>query len=77
MRESSRVNGAIVIIKVLVLLLFIFAGIGYCSAANFSPFVPPNTGEFGVFGFSGVMRGAGRIFFAFIGFDAVSTVAQV
>jgi APA family basic amino acid/polyamine antiporter len=70
-KESSRLNGAIVVIKVLVLLLFIFAGIGYMKSDNFIPFVPPNTGTFGVFGFSGVIRGAGKIFFAFIGFDAV------
>jgi APA family basic amino acid/polyamine antiporter len=48
----------------------------YLDTANWSPFIPENSGQFGVFGWSGVVRGAGVIFFAFIGFDAVSTAAQ-
>ncbi len=66
----------IVIIKVVVLLLFVAFGASYINRANWHPFVPPNQGHFGVFGWSGVLRGAGVIFFAFIGFDAVSTAAQ-
>ena len=58
------------------LLLFIGFGVKYVNTANWHPFIPPNTGEFGQFGWSGVLRGAGVIFFAFIGFDAVSTAAQ-
>ncbi len=75
-RESANVNSAIVIIKVAVVLTFIVAGIGYVKTANWHPFIPPNTGEFGQYGFSGIVRGAGVVFFAYIGFDAVSTAAQ-
>jgi APA family basic amino acid/polyamine antiporter len=75
-RESAAVNSAIVVIKVAVLLVFIAVGIGHINPSNWQPFVPANTGEFGTFGWSGVLRGAGVIFFAYIGFDAVSTAAQ-
>jgi basic amino acid/polyamine antiporter, APA family len=75
-RESANVNSTIVIIKVAVVLTFIIAGVGYVKAANWHPFVPPNAGEFGRYGFSGIVRGAGVVFFAYIGFDAVSTAAQ-
>ena len=75
-RESAGLNTVIVIIKVVVLLLFVAFGAAYINRANWHPFVPPNEGHFGVFGWSGVLRGAGVIFFAFIGFDAVSTAAQ-
>jgi APA family basic amino acid/polyamine antiporter len=75
-RESAGFNTAIVVVKVAVLLLFIAFGVKYIDTANWHPFVPPNTGKFGEFGWSGVLRGAGVIFFAFIGFDAVSTAAQ-
>jgi APA family basic amino acid/polyamine antiporter len=61
---------------VLVILLFIGFGVAYINANNYSPFLPENSGEFGNFGFSGVLRGAGVVFFAYIGFDAVSTLAQ-
>lgn len=76
-KESARVNNVIVVIKVAIVLLFIAAGIGYVSTDNWGgSFIPPNTGEFGKFGRSGILRGAGVVFFAFIGFDAVSTTAQ-
>jgi APA family basic amino acid/polyamine antiporter len=75
-RESAGFNSAIVVVKVAVLLLFIGFGVHYINRANWHPFIPPNTGKFGEFGWSGVLRGAGVIFFAFIGFDAVSTAAQ-
>ena len=75
-RESARFNTGIVIIKVFVLLLFVAFGVKYINRANWTPFIPPNTGTFGQYGWSGVLRGAGVIFFAFIGFDAVSTAAQ-
>ena len=75
-KESAGFNTAIVVVKVAVLLLFIAFGVKYINTANWHPFIPPNTGAFGEFGWSGVLRGAGVIFFAFIGFDAVSTAAQ-
>jgi len=75
-RESANVNTAIVILKLAVVVIFVLAGIAYVNRANWQPFIPPNTGEFGFFGLSGVLRGAGVIFFAYIGFDAVSTAAQ-
>ncbi len=75
-RESARVNAVIVVVKVAVVLLIIGLGGMFVSAENWRPFLPANTGEFGQFGWSGVMRGAGVIFFAYIGFDAVSTAAQ-
>lgn len=75
-RESANVNTGIVILKVAVVITFVLAGIAFVNRANWDPFIPPNTGEFGFFGLSGVLRGAGVIFFAYIGFDAVSTAAQ-
>ena len=75
-RESAGVNTVIVVVKVAVLILFIAFGTAYINRANWHPFIPPNAGKFGEFGWSGVLRGAGVIFFAFIGFDAVSTAAQ-
>jgi APA family basic amino acid/polyamine antiporter len=75
-RESARVNTVIVGIKLAVVAVFIGAGWAYIHPVNYHPFIPPNTGEFGAFGWSGVMMGAGTIFFAYIGFDAVSTAAQ-
>ena len=75
-RESARVNTTIVIIKVAVLALFVIVGAQYVNTANLNPFIPPNTGQFGSFGWSGILRGAGIIFFAYIGFDAVSTASQ-
>jgi basic amino acid/polyamine antiporter, APA family len=81
-KESANVNSAIVIVKVSVLLIFIGLGVAFLAAhhaiatANWHPFIPPNAGHFGEFGWTGVLRGAGIIFFAYIGFDAVSTAAQ-
>jgi APA family basic amino acid/polyamine antiporter len=75
-QESARVNTAIVVIKLAVVVVFIGVGWSYINAANYTPFVPANTGEFGSFGISGLMMGAGTIFFAYIGFDAISTAAQ-
>ncbi len=75
-QESARANSVIVILKVSVVILFIFVGWAYIHPANYVPFVPENTGTFGHFGWSGVVRAAGVVFFAFIGFDAVSTAAQ-
>src|SRR4051812_19290370 len=74
--ESATVNAVIVVIKVAIVLVVIGAGALFIVPANWHPFVPPNTGTFGEYGWSGVLRGAGVIFFAYIGFDAVSTSAQ-
>ncbi len=75
-RESAGVNAVVVIIKVAVVLVFIGVGIWYVKGANYTPFIPENTGRFGEYGWSGILRAAGVIFFAYIGFDAVSTAAQ-
>ena len=75
-KESSTFNNIMVIVKVSVVILFIGIGFMYVDAHNWTPFIPENTGTFGHFGWSGILRGAGVIFFAYIGFDAVSTAAQ-
>lgn len=75
-KESAMVNGIIVALKVTVVIIFICLGWGYINYDNYTPYIPTNTGEFGHFGMSGVVRAAGIIFFAYIGFDAVSTAAQ-
>src|ERR1700729_108143 len=75
-RQSAAVNTAVVTIKVAIVLLVIGFGAFYVNPANWHPFIPPNTGTFGVYGWSGVLRAAGIVFFAYIGFDAVSTAAQ-
>ncbi|MGK5088939.1 amino acid permease [Bdellovibrionota bacterium FG-2] len=74
-KESANFNNIIVVLKVAVILLFIGFGISYIKMENLTPFLPSNTGEFGHFGWSGIARGAGVVFFAYIGFDAVSTAA--
>ncbi|GAA4301664.1 amino acid permease [Nibribacter koreensis] len=82
MSESAKFNNVAVIIKVGVVLLFIMAGANWLfghpeeAAANWTPFIPENKGGFGEYGWSGIVRAAGVIFFAYIGFDAVSTTAQ-
>ncbi|HUO76648.1 MAG TPA: amino acid permease [Thermodesulfovibrionales bacterium] len=75
-RESAFLNAVIVFVKVAIILVFIALGVFFIRPELWHPFVPPNKGQFGTFGLSGVMRGAGVIFFAYIGFDAVSTLAQ-
>lgn len=75
-QESASFNNVMVIIKVAVILVFIALGFMYVNSANWTPFIPENTGEVGKYGWSGILRGAGVIFFAYIGFDAVSTAAQ-
>jgi APA family basic amino acid/polyamine antiporter len=75
-RQSAFVNTLVVFIKVAIVLVVIGFGAFYVNPANWHPFIPPNTGTFGVFGWSGVLRAAGVVFFAYIGFDAVSTAAQ-
>ncbi|HEY8259436.1 MAG TPA: amino acid permease [Gemmatimonadales bacterium] len=75
-RQSANTNTTLVLIKTGVLILFVALGAAYVRRENLVPFVPPNTGEFGHFGWSGVLRGAAIMFFAYVGFDAVSTAAQ-
>src|SRR3954471_4306937 len=75
-RESANVNNVIVFVKVAVVLLFIVGAFHAINSANWRPFIPPSNGVRGEFGWSGVMTGAGIVFFAYIGFDAVSTAAQ-
>lgn len=75
-QESALVNGFIVGLKVAVVLVFIALGWGYINPSNYQPYIPENTGVFGEYGWSGILRAAGVIFFAYIGFDAVSTAAQ-
>jgi APA family basic amino acid/polyamine antiporter len=75
-RESARFNNIMVIIKVFVIILFIGIGFMFVNKSNWVPFIPENTGEWGHYGWSGILRGAAVIFFAYIGFDAVSTAAQ-
>jgi APA family basic amino acid/polyamine antiporter len=75
-KQSAAFNSVIVAIKVTVVVLFIVFGVSYINTVNWHPFIPPNTGRAGEFGWSGIMRASGVIFFAYIGFDAISTAAQ-
>lgn len=75
-QESALANAIIVALKVGVVLVFIILGWGYINPDNYVPYIPDNTGTFGEFGFSGIIRAAAIVFFAYIGFDAVSTAAQ-
>jgi APA family basic amino acid/polyamine antiporter len=75
-KESASFNNFIVILKIAIVLLVIGFGFMYVNQANWHPFIPPNTGEYGHYGWSGIVRGAAVVFFAYIGFDAVSTAAQ-
>ena len=74
-RESARVNGAVVLVKLAVVFTVIGVGLFYVKAQNYDPFLPANTGTFGEYGWSGVMRAAGVVFFAYVGFETVSTAA--
>ncbi|MFD1001469.1 amino acid permease [Ohtaekwangia kribbensis] len=75
-KGSSLVNSIIVVIKVAIVLLFIGFGWSYINPENYTPYIPANTNVSGEFGWTGIFAGAGVVFFAFIGFDAVSTAAQ-
>jgi APA family basic amino acid/polyamine antiporter len=86
-QESANFNSVVVVIKIAVVVLFIIAGVGYVNThylgigcqpgvGDCLKFIPPNTGTFGEYGYSGILTGAAVIFFAYIGFDAVSTAAQ-
>jgi len=74
-RESAGANTVMVCLKVAVIIVFILAGVAYVTPANWHPYIPPNTGKFGHFGWSGVLQGAGIIFFSYVGFDTASTTA--
>lgn len=75
-QTAAILNNLLVCVKIGVIILFIGCGLLFVQGANLTPFIPQNTGTFGEFGWSGVIRGAGVIFFAFLGFDSVSTLAQ-
>ncbi|HEX4644908.1 MAG TPA: amino acid permease, partial [Verrucomicrobiae bacterium] len=75
-KESATFNNLIVGVKIAVILAFLGVGVAYINKENWHPFIPPNSGKYGDFGWSGILRAAGVIFFAYIGFDAVSTAAQ-
>lgn len=73
---TASVNLVIVLAKVIAILAVVIAGLRYVHPANWHPLIPQNSGHFGHFGWSGVMAGAGIVFFAYLGFDAVSTLAE-
>lgn len=75
-KESATFTSFIVALKLLVVFAFIILGWKYINPANHSPYIIPNTGTFGEFGWSGIIRASAIVFFAYIGFDAVSTAAQ-
>jgi APA family basic amino acid/polyamine antiporter len=75
-KAAARFNTVMVIVKFGVIILFLACGIAYINTSNWIPFIPKNTGVFGEFGYSGILRGAGVVFFSYIGFDALSTLAQ-
>jgi len=81
-KESANFNTAVVFVKLFAVLVFIVVAAGYVighpdvASKNWSVFIPDNLGSYGAFGWSGIARAAGVVFFAYIGFDAVSTAAQ-
>ncbi|CAG8611314.1 4405_t:CDS:2 [Paraglomus brasilianum] len=75
-KESSWFNTSIVTFKIFVIILFVLAAAPSVKTENYQPFVPKNEGSFDKFGVSGIFSGASVVFFAYIGFDAVTTVAQ-
>jgi len=75
-KESARINNIMVAVKLVVVVAFIAIGFFFIKPENWHPFIPANTGQFGNYGMSGILRGSAVVFFAFIGFDAVSTAAQ-
>lgn len=75
-QESAKFNGFVVVLKIMVVIAFIVLGWSYINPANYADYIPENTGKFENFGWTGMVTGAAVVFFAFIGFDAVSTAAQ-
>jgi APA family basic amino acid/polyamine antiporter len=75
-RAAAYFNNIMVVIKLSTIVLFVAMGIFHIQSANWSPFIPENTGVFGAFGWSGILRASGLVFFAYLGFDTVATLAQ-
>ncbi|GHT03705.1 amino acid transporter [Bacteroidia bacterium] len=75
-KQSALINNIIVVVKVSVILLFIGFGLSYIDMSNYHPYIPENTGSFGSFGWSGILRATAVVFYAYLGFDALSTAAQ-
>jgi APA family basic amino acid/polyamine antiporter len=75
-RESANINGAMVLVKTVVVIMVIVFGLPYFHPGNLTPFIPPNAGPWGKFGVSGILAASASIFFAYIGFEAVSVAAQ-
>lgn len=75
-KAAASFNNIMVIVKIVAIILFVGCGFAYIKLDNLTPFIPSNTGIFGEFGISGVLRGAGLVFFAFLGFEALATMAQ-
>ena len=76
LKTSARLNNVMVVAKVIAILVVVFVGAGHVHTSLWHPFIPPNSGQFGVYGWSGVFQGTAILFFAYIGFDAVSTMGQ-
>src|SRR4029077_19038076 len=74
-RGSAGANSFMVALKVGIIIIIVIAGLSYVDVANWRPYVPPNTGVRGHFGWTGVMQGAAIIFFSYVGFDTASTTA--
>jgi APA family basic amino acid/polyamine antiporter len=75
MRESAGANTVMVALKVAIIVIIVIAGLKYIDPSNWKPYIPPNTGTFGHFGWTGVLQGAAIIFFSYVGFDTASTTA--
>lgn len=75
-KETVRLNTVMVAVKLGVVLAFVAVGAAFVHTKNWFPLIPANKGHFGEYGWSGILRGAGVVFYAYIGFDAVSTAAQ-
>lgn len=75
-KQSAIFNAIIVMIKLTTVMIFIILGFFYINPENYHPFIPENAGVWGEFGWSGILKAAGVVFFAYVGFDAISTTAQ-
>jgi basic amino acid/polyamine antiporter, APA family len=75
-KQTARANNVMVVLKIVIIIVFILVGLQYVSADYWSPYLPANTGQYGQYGFSGVLQGAAIIFFAYIGFDQAAATAQ-